>query len=279
MRYSRVIRNEDKLKRHNERRAVNTTVIILVVTFIIVGGWWFLMLSGFWDIHEVEINGLQLLSRGEVLSEVDNLFDQSHWRPWHKKNLIMLDTKKFQSDLKKRLFVQDLAVDKFYPNILRLIIKERQRSIILVSNNQYISVDTSGVVTGTPDELILSVAKSLIAAREFADELKPPVIVMPTADPLTAGFQIAQPEQIRRWLDVTHALVVAGVKVRFMKIESPESSLARFVSEKGYDIYFDLSRPIDAQIASYDAFMKTKPDESKITEHLDVRIPGRVFIK
>ena len=265
--------------RIDQNTSSHVFVIALVVSFAIVGWFWFFFGSGYWDIATVDIQGLQTLDRGEVATETLRIIDDRPWRPWNARNLFMLDTKNLESALKERLFVEDVSVDKSYPNVLRLMLKERQRSVVLVSNGQYVNVDTSGIVTGDTEGDALRASQDRVAARAFADDVHLPVVVMNTADPLAEGFHVAAPEQVQRWIEVSRALVLGGLRIRFMKVETPESSLGRFVSDKGYDIYVDLSKPIDQQVETYQAYMRSKPDESQIKEHLDIRIPGQVIIK
>jgi hypothetical protein len=262
-----------------QRRSAYTTTLILIGAFAIFGWWWFLFLSGFFDATNIEITGLHGLERGEVIGEMDKVFFEAKWKPWHSKNLFMLDADMMQRSLKERLFIESVTVDKSYPNILRLLITEKQRSVVLMTNDTYVNVDTSGVVTGVTDGDVLNIARDIVAARVLSSESTPPVILMPTAEPPTPGFQVAKPEQVRRWLDIMRSVVLRGIKIRFMKLESPEANLARIVSEKGYDIYFDLQDPLEPQIATYEAYMNTKPDESKIMERVDVRVPGKIYVK
>lgn len=268
-----------RARRLDQRRSSYDFVFGLVACFAVVGWLWFLFASGFWNIETIETGELTSLNRGEVLIEVERILGERGWRPWSKMNSIMLDELKLATALKERIFVDEVAVDKSYPNILRLKIKERQRSVVLVTGEQYVNVDANGVVTGFVEAENYKAAYERIAARAFADEISLPVIVMPTADPLAPGFQAAKPEQVRRWLDTFKMMVGTGIKVRFMKIEAPESSLARFVSERGYDLYLDLSVPLETQINTYLGFMRSKPDESQIKEYLDVRVPGKVFVR
>lgn len=253
--------------------------LFLVGSCAVTGWMWFLFFSGYWDVRTVEMEGIHFLNRGEVETEVYRILDDVPWRPWHKKNALMIDPSFLAQKLQERLFVDFVVVEKSYPDILRLKIKERQRSVVLVSQEQFVTVDANGVVTGQAEGEVLTIAQDRLAARTLAREGQMPVVVMNTADPVVTGFEVAKPEQMRRWLEATRLLVLGGMKIRFMKVDTPESVLGRFVSEKGYDIYVDLTKPIDEQAKNYLAFLKTKPDESKITAYVDVRIPGKVFLK
>lgn len=266
-------------RRLDQQKSSHTFVIALVVSFAIVGWAWFFFASGFWNITNVEIEGLKSLERGEVLEETYAIVDARGWRPWSTRNLFMLDAEQLGRALKDRLFVEDATVDKSYPSVLRLLIKERQRSVVVASNDQYVNVDATGIVTGDVEGDALRASQDRVAARAFADEIHPLVIVMNTADPLAPGFKVAEADDVRRWMDMSRAMVLGGLKIRFMKIETPQASLGRFVSERGYDIYVDLKKPVEPQIATYQAYMRTKPDEAQIKEHLDIRILGQIIIK
>jgi hypothetical protein len=268
-----------RTKRLDQQRSSRGFVILLVVAFFVIGTAWFIFSSGFWNVSTVEINGLQSMDRGEVTREVDNYFEQRNRFLWKGRNLLMLDAGDFTQTLKDRLFIANVTVDKVYPSILRLMIEERQRSVILVSNEQFVNVDTTGVVTSYVIEPALSSARDIIAARSLMDSSATPVIIMNADDPLAPGFQIAAPEQIKGWLDTFQTLLGAGLKIRFMKIQAPDASLARFVSDKGYDIYFDLKRSLEGQLATYLSYMRSGDSKNPINYYIDVRIPGRVFIK
>lgn len=266
--------------RLDQQRSSYGVVLAIFASFAVVGWLWFLFRSGFLDVASVEAGELAMLDRGEVSKEVDRFLNEQTWRPWHKTNLLMLDHEALSKALRERLFVDSVAVEKSYPNILRLKIIERQRSVVIVSDDRYYTVDASGIVTGPADGELLQSSRDIVAAKSFADDAHVPVIVMNAASSsLQTGFQLASTDQVRRWLDIFRAMVNARMNVRFMKIEAPESSTARFVSQRGYDIYVDLSKSIQSQITTYQQFMKTKPDENLVKEYLDIRIMGKVFVK
>lgn len=268
-----------RTNRLQDKRSSYSTVFVIVAAFAVTGWFWFLFRSGFLDIQTIDAGQLQSLNRGEVVAETQRALQEGPWRPWSGNNLLMLDTDALAVTLKDRLFAESVTVEKSYPNILRLKIGERQRSVVVASNNEYVLVDAKGIVTAMADGDTLRASQDRVAAKAFADEIHLPVVVMNTADPLAPGFQVATPEEVRRWLDATRYLVLGGLQYRFMKVESPQAALGRFVSKKGYDIYFDLTQPLEPQLATYTAYMKTKPDEGKITEYLDTRVPGKVFVK
>lgn len=266
-------------ERVEKTRSSKLTGSVLVVAFLVVASSWFIFRSEFFDASEIKIDGLRDLGRGEVEREVMNALEESaKWKPWRATNILFVDKEELEASLKDRLFADYVTVDKTYPNILRLSVEERQRSVILASGTQYVLVDTSGVVTGYAEDAVLATARDLIAARSVSDEFSLPVVQMPTDDPLTPGFQVADPETVKLWLDISRSLFSGGVRTHFIKISSSESNLVRVVTEALYELRLDISRPIDDQLEAYRTYLRTT-DDPGITEYVDVRVPGKIFVK
>ncbi len=270
-----------RTSRLDQKRSSHGFVIILIASFAIVGWAWFLFRSGFWDVASVDTGKLTVLYRGEVLRDVDQLLDNGPFRPWHSRNLLMLNQKALAEALKKTLFVDDVTVEKSYPNVLRLKIVERQRSVVVATNDQFINVDASGAITGPTDGSTLETSRAILSGAVLLDASRVPVILVDAFDTAssTTGTSMVSSERVRQWLDDSRALIQAGVKYSTMEIEAPESSTARFKTSQGYLIYVDLLKPIQDQIETYRLFMKTKPDEKQIHEYLDIRVNGKIFIK
>ena len=50
------------------------------------------------------------------------------------------------------------------------------------------------------------------------------------------------------------------------------------VTEARYELRLDISRPIDDQLEAYRTYLRTT-DDPGITEYVDVRVPGKIFVK
>jgi len=266
-------------EREVKTRGSKTTGIVLMIAFVLIASAWFVFQSGFFDVVEVQVEGIRTLERGDVDREVgEALAVQSRWRPWHPENVLFIDELALKARLKERLFAENVTVDKSFPNILRLKVEERQRSVVLVSNEQYVLVDTTGVVTGYAEDEVLSSAMDRIAARAFLTDVSLPVIQMPTADPLAPGYQIADADVVRKWIEISRILISRGHDTHFMKIEAPGANLARFVMIRRYELRLDLAKPVEEQIETYEAYLRTEGEDG-ITEYIDVRVPGKAFVK
>lgn len=266
-------------EREDRNRSSRSVAISLVISFVVVAVAWFVFRSGYFDAAQIGIEGLRSLEKGDVEREVgEALAEQSRWRPWHPTNVLMVDVPRLESRLKERLFAESVTVDKSYPNILRLKIEERQRSVVLVTGEQFLLVDTNGIVTGFAEGSSLSTATDHLAARSFLTADSLPVIQMPTDEPPAPGFQIASPEAVQAWIQISRILISRGLDTYFIKIEDPESHLGRFVMRDKYELRIDLSSDIVRQLDAYETYLRTAKNPS-IKEYIDVRVPGKIFVK
>ncbi len=266
-------------KRVGLTRANRMIVYALVFSCIALTGLWYLFFSGFWSVSQIQVDGLQTLGRGEVVSSTYEILDGGGWKPWDKRNVILLNTQALASALKDRLFAENVAVEKSYPNILRLKITERQRSVVLASQSQLLSVDTNGVVTGdVPSDLAVQVQLRL-TDKALADFVRPPIVVYDLPEMATSGYQVADPKTVQAWIETYRALISAGVTFRYMKLGDISSPKVSVVTDKGWEAIFDVSRPLGPQIETYTAFLRSKDKNLRISQYVDVRVPGKIYVK
>lgn len=253
--------------------------IVLSVSFFILSVVWFIFVSGFWRVTELKIEGLQALDRGEVASTTYEVLDSGKWKPWDQRNILLIDEKEVEEGLRDRLFAESVAVEKSYPNVLRLMIKERQRSVVVAAGSQLLNVDTSGVVTGEAqgDDAVQS--RLRLNNKALADFIRKPVITTEIAEPAVAGYQITDERSVKRWIESYRTFIGAGMKFRYIHLTSPTSTTAYVVSDVGYQVIIDLLEPLEPQVETYLKFLKSKPKNFKINEYVDVRVPGKLYVK
>ena len=254
-------------------------VALLAVSCVGLSVVWFLFVSKYWQVSRIETNALTGLSREEVASSTYDILDHGAWKPWDKRNIFFVDPKNVASQLRDRLFAEDVIVDKVYPNVLRLLIQERQRSVVFVSQSQLLVVDTNGIVTGEATDGVASDTRALIGGKAVADPTHIPVIVNVLSELATAGYQVARPEDVRVWIEGYKSLTTKGMRFRYLKLDDTASQTVHIAMEAGYDVIMDLTSPLEPQIDTYKKFAQTKTKDDVIHEYVDVRVPGKVFLK
>ena len=261
---------------------VNThraTAIALATSCIALSIVWFIFVSRYWSVTKIETNDLHDLSREEVASTTYDLLDNGGWKPWDRRNIFFVDPQQLEQDLHDRLFVEQVVVDKVYPNVLRLKIEERQRSVFLASKDQLLNVDTNGIVTGDAGGKGVDDARLQLRNKLLATVSRLPLVVLELPEPASAGYQVTQPEHVKRWITAYKTLVAAGVQFTYMTLESADTQTARLKTDKGFQLVIDLSQDLQPQIDTYKKFLQAKPNSMAINEYVDVRVPGKLYIK
>jgi hypothetical protein len=260
-------------------RTSRFTAYVLVFSCIIASGAWFILMSGFWSIAEVQTNELKQLDRGEAVSSTYAILDESDQGPLDGRTIFFIDEKKLAQKLQERLFVDRVAVEKSYPNVLRLLIEERQRSVVFASKDQLLIVDSQGVVTGEVSGSEANVYRQRIGGKASSISTDPPLIVCDLPELVTSGYQATSVETVRVWLDTSEALYRAGLKFRYLRLMEPGSKTLYVHLEKGFDLIMDLESDIKAQADMYRGFEASQPKTMEIKEYVDVRVPGKIFLK
>ncbi len=261
------------------QRSNRLLVLALVLAFAVAAAVWFVFVSGYFSVKQLEINELHTISREEVASSTYETLEQGRWRPWDKKNLFFIDENNLAEQLKIRLFAERVTVDKSYPNILRLMIEERQRSVVLASKDQLLVIDMEGVVAGEAGENAAKEARDSIGGSLVANLDRTPVIVCELPELATAGYQVTNQEVLKVWIGAYRAFIGSGLKFRYIGLQEPRSKTAKLAMVDGWDAYFDLDKDLQGQIETYKKFIQSKPRGFKADEYIDVRVPGKVYVK
>ncbi|MFZ6014815.1 MAG: cell division protein FtsQ/DivIB [Patescibacteria group bacterium] len=236
--------------------------------------------SSFFDIEKIEINDLAVLQKDVLAGEMGEYIDSraDKW-PWGRRNIFVFDIKKLEEFIKDEFFVENVTVDKEYPNILRLKLQERQRSVILVSKNQIYIVDDYGVITSLADSGTASSTKLYLTSSAPIESSKEIYIIAPTSTDYQIGFEYTKPEIVRSWLDLAKDLRDSGIWFKAIELDLDFDSMVKVILKENKKVYFDMSEAAVMQIETLRQFIQTKPNWDDIHEYIDVRVPGRIYYK
>jgi len=251
---------------------------VLLVSFSLLSVAWFVFVSGYFVVKHIQTNELYGLSGGEVASTTMEILRQGKWSPWDKANIFFVEKNDLASQLKNRLFAEEVVVDKVYPDILRLMISERQRSVVLVSKDQMLLIDMNGIVTGEATDGVATDTRSILNKKMFADNKHPPVILCELPELAASGYQVTDQETIKVWIEAYRTLISDKVKFRYLTLSEPSAQSLKMTSEAGYQVIYDLGQPLNPQIETYKKFLQSKPKDFKINQYIDVRVPGKIYV-
>jgi POTRA domain, FtsQ-type len=272
--------DDGKIKGRGGRiRSSSWIAYALFVLFIIFGFIWFVFFSHFFTITNFEISNLNVLEKQAVVGELVSFLDSQNSFVNDKRNIFIVDEEKIATHVMNTFFVESVTVDKSYPNILRLKIKERQRSVILVTKNKIYIVDDYGVITDFADEVTASTTKNFLSSTVPLDTLKEIFVIAPTSTIYTKGFEYTDSQRVRNWLELVEKLREAGIWFKALYLDENEAGIVRIILRENKDVVIDVDAPLDIQIETLRQFIQSKPKWEDIHEYIDVRIPGRIYFK
>jgi hypothetical protein len=269
---------------HRRRSAV------FFLAFIALSGWIYMFLfSEYFTISRVEIfnekNGFPM-EEGRVAAEALRVLDEERVWPFRARNIFFIDRDALGSRIEEELFIEKVVVDKKYPSILRLKLKERESSVIIRIGEEYAEVDHTGIVTrilGTDEAAGLErVADSprgkgssipMLSLKTFGSSTSTII----TSTTIVAHQSLTEESRVVRWLNALQRLKERGFGYRRVSLDTVSSTKLSVRLFEPYEVYFDLLTPLDAQIDGYYAFIKNKPQGTDIQEYIDARIPGKIF--
>lgn len=256
------------------------------VVFVLLGvgavfGWIYLVfISDVFSVNAVEVRGAKDLDPVEVTREVLDILDaRAEFRLWPPRHAWFIDPHSLEEKIKNRLFVLNATVEKSWDNILRLSIEERVKRVIFHSHQQYFWLDLEGIAAQElSDEERRDAQARLLGHRSVRPD-EPPIIKRDLNELVAPGFVLTEANEARAWISLSEQLGAAGLSYREFEPPTASSSLFRVLSIEGYTVLMDITAPIESQVHTYQAFIKNKPEDLGQPEYIDVRVPGRVYLK
>lgn len=277
------LREFDPRRREKGEASVSKRRIVFLLLASFAGiGWIHLIFVSDWlSVREIRAESLKQLEQADVAREVFVLLDErGGWRPWPARHAWFIDRQGLKQKLQHQLFAEFVSVDKINNNVLRLKIEERSKRFILHSHQQYVWVDLNGIITTelTFDER--RDAQSRLLGHRVSRLDDAPVIHVDQDQILHVGENVAFGDDVRWWIQSAKQIMKEGFFYREMiPPERPSSTTATFVAQEGYGVLIDLHDPLAPQVRSYLAFLQSHRMKTKVAEYVDIRIPGKVYVK
>lgn len=264
-----------------EQQSGGTRPIFFFLVLVALFGWAYVFfMSDLFLVSDIEVRGLKSVDAYDVKREAFAIMDQQNSRwSWLNRHALFLNREAIEEGLKETLFAELVAVENVHFNVLRLLIEERSNRFIFHSHQQYLWVDLQGVATAelSVDERKQAQARILGQRSVRSDDA--PIIHRDLDELIAAGYRVSDQTEVRSWLEFTNRIYKQGFLYREYEPPTASSTSATLISREGYPVFVDLSKDLNYQLNAYNAFKQDKPKELQVKEYVDVRIPGRIYVK
>jgi hypothetical protein len=255
------------------------TVIVILGALAFTGWLYIFFFSDIFIVDRLEIEGIQVLERGEVEEATEDALKGMRVFPFQTKNIFFINTDGLSTKLTDKLFAQSVTVDKKVPNILRLKIEERQTSLVILKESKFWQIDRNGIIVreivDEPERV--SIQGQIDNPVSDRGSVLPVLEIIKDIDPV-AGNSYVTDFRVSMWLDTFKSLQDLGFGYRHATVESATSTKLVLNMFEPYDVYIDILEPVEPQIESLYEFLRMKKDV-KIKEYIDARIPGKIYYK
>lgn len=214
---------------------------------------WFLFFSRTFAIDDVQIVGSV---NDNVRSDIEALRGQ---------NLLRYTA----GDMTNRLrgaqsSIRDLSISKGIPSTLRIEIALRDPAMLWQSGEHLYLIDPNGIVFQSDD--ILNVSRG-----------KVPTVLDARQQPVIVGTRLVRTEFLS-FVQELYERFPQRFPLTITQIEIGETTLnLTAITSAGWRVQFDTTRPVDTQLDALAKVIERYHEE--IREYIDLRVPGRAYIK
>jgi len=232
-----------------------------------------LFFSPWTKISEISISGNESLEVTPI-QEVVRLELEGKYFNWLEKNSYLLIREK---SIEKKILenfknIKEISVDKYFPDKLKISLKERMEVLILCNEDECFLVDEEGS--------ILSDIK-MENFEEFGDNLL--ILHSEKNKEIKKGDMVLKKEFFQYLFDIKKKLVDRLEIEIDRNIITPRliSGDLRVKSLEGWSIYFDSSIPVEKEIKMLSALLVEKKEELNLEnlEYIDLRSDKKIYYK
>lgn len=230
---------------------------------ILIGGLiYFVFLAGFFEVKNIILLNNRFLTQKEVESVLDSILRKKFFN-FEFNNILFINSKTAENLLVQNYpNLSSVKITKKLPNTLQVEVSEREGVIVWDSGDGKYLVDEQGVVFS-----------------EYSGENNLPKVVDSKKLPVELNSRIIMDNFVSFVLDLVGKLP-RETNIVIDSIIIPESTYDIWIKTKeGFDIYFDVTRSLNAQLGKLKILLKEIEDEINNLEYIDLRIKDKVFYK
>jgi cell division septal protein FtsQ len=243
--------------------------ILASIIIVLLGGvYGVLFWSPTFRVEAPTVVGTQRVDAAVILAAVTPVLDGSRWLVLPNRALLSAPT----ADLERAAAsvsgsIDYVTVRKELPNTLRLEVQERQPQAIWSAAGDFFFVDDRGV------------AYEQIERNESRD-VSLPVIVDERSSTTVEGDRVTTDASLRFVADVYDELTRGGgIGVNFFVAPSRLAPDLILVTSEGWKVYLATETDAHTQVLTLQTVLKEQVKDRRNLEYIDLRVPGRVFVK
>ena len=273
---------------------------IIALTFL--GSIGLLLFHPFFQIHSVQIQGLQRIKEGDIRDTVNGILSYKRFFVFPQNNFFVVDINDLHAILEQKFALKKLSISKKFPHTLDIRVEEKLSSIIYDNGEQYSMIDANGKVSEilriVDDSEWRVIKKRVSSTSEGGTEVSTEQIISRfhspnykkiTSEvgesPLLYDTRNKKVEKGAQVLDenTVHAVIQwyeilkqnTDLPITYFYLEHEVGNITIKTSE-GWNIKAKLDTNIVEQFQTLQYLLQEKVKRGEL-QYIDVRFPGRAF--
>lgn len=246
----------------------------LIGVIACVGWIFFFFRSEYFDLKGIEVQTSGgFISSADVLPLVFRTLDDQSPRPWSKRQKYFLPKQKIEEGIKTALYAEHVKVGETQNSILRLNISFGSRFLYTTEDGgtflKCAVARPAGIVLDEP--VLLSAAKKRYLSIDFTTQALDGLVYVRNA---TTTLEVPT---IKALLDLGKAL--DEHQIRFSHLKELTGKDVSIQLDGNREVLIDLGQPLRDQIARCQAVLRDKDYLELKPSVIDLRIPGRAYLR
>ncbi len=254
----------------------------LLGTLAVIGWTYVFFMSDLFLVNTIEAAGLKALDQEDVSREVFALLDQKHqesWRPWPSRHSLFIDRTNLAESLRERLFAEKVNVDKLSLNIVRLTVEERSNKVIIHANQQLFWADLQGVINAELNQEERKQVQDRLNGKRLMRPQESSIISVESDEPLSVGYKVADTAMLKSWITITQKALKANIPLTEFEPSTDKDPQDVINCQDGIELIIDSQSDLETQFNAYLKFKRLNKDLLKPNSVIDVRVPGRIYLR
>lgn len=228
-----------------------------------------LFLSHFFIVQDVIIVGNKNIRTYDIRQKID-LFSQSKIAYlFPRRSFFLFPMQSLEAELfESFIHIESVHLQKQFPNIIRVVIVEKEPVIIWSTQQSYYLVDLLGRITGKTDE-------------NEIPQINLPVVIDESNRSVDPRDKVASPELVTFTKHMNELISEKTfLKISQIRMPSAIASEVHFITTEGTRIMFDPSNNVEDQIDVLNDLLNQEiKDKRKKIEYIDLRIKNWAYYK
>lgn len=242
----------------------------LILAIVIIGSLIYLCLfSNLFKIKKIVLVDNKDVHLDNVEEIVNPILAQRRFLIFPGDSIFIVDKKNIEAELASNILeIESLQIKRRCPDVLKIIIKEKEPIVIWVTQDKTYFVDGKGEICYEISNEILQDTELPIVKDNLGKEVKPDDKVI-EEDVISAIQNINKRFQAK-----------TGYEILRFEVPAAMASELHIKTKTGFRVYFSCSRDIDAQLNDLVAILEHQiKDQAGQVQYIDLRIEGWVYYR